>query len=245
MKRKGIIGIGTAIVIAVIAMVSVLLIPQTRSAILSVITPTTCTLSPFDENCGCPEGLSKKEVNGVPFAKYICEGESVVINPDSQSFEEDAIAYAKGRLTEIYPDCNSVSCTNGEASASWTIDFSGNRMILAECRGDYQILWDIYIDLDTSSVERVSCIDYTGIPDNPEMTPEEFKARCEGSIDNQYCNTIFSASESDCSTHEIFPPWSCSTGRQCTKGVGYAYELVDSSWIGCGDWAAKEWAKGG
>ena len=148
--RKGVINpmvalIGIAILILVLS-------PSIRSSVISAITgePEYCMYAPYDENCICPDGERKIYVPWVGVPRWSCENvENLVLDPESPTFEQDAIDFTKAYLNQYCGDiCSDLSC--GDMStciqgippegkdkcieATYGYDESGNRLANIECK---------------------------------------------------------------------------------------------------------------
>ena len=103
MKRKGLTTMALG-VIALIAVITIFAIPDTRGLVLS-IAPMHCDLSPFNENCYCDEGYQKMSLTWIgDIKKNVCEA---VYTSDP---EMEAVQDAKTALLMAFPDCDTIAC---------------------------------------------------------------------------------------------------------------------------------------
>ena len=246
MNKKAIEPITIAIIIGAIILGSIALIPGVANSIGTLFTGEikSCDDTPFDKDCFCEVEFNKGHFDwlGGVGTKYFCEKIELFLDPEDSNFETDALNFAKSKLNELHLGCDTIECSSeiGEVEINTIQETSGNREALLECRGATRIWWGIRIDLEDGNVIRSECINFEEPIEVEGWTREQFKQRCEDTS-SPYCNKVFSASLDQCSTHEIFPASSCLSGSQCTKGVGYAYELTDETWIGCGARATEVW----
>ncbi len=75
---------------------------------------TLCNISPYDPNCICAESYKKISVPSV-IPKWNCEYENLFLDPNSSTFQQDAIEFVKNYLTKYCGDiCSDLSCGGGE-----------------------------------------------------------------------------------------------------------------------------------
>lgn len=76
-----------------------------------IYTPS-CFIDPYNPNCTCPEGYKKVYVPWLGKDRWTCENESaLVLDPDSPTFEQDAVEFAKNYLSTYCGDvCGKITC---------------------------------------------------------------------------------------------------------------------------------------
>lgn len=237
-----------ALIGAVLFFAVLFAIPGLTDSIGALVTgqQVSCNDAPFNPNCYCPEGFNKQPTS--TFGKVYCENNELMFDPTSPTFQDDSLAYAKNYLTENFPTCNSVECPDPAVLlfGGVVILTPEYRSVYFECRSPYSTdYWEFQARLENGVVEKAVCTNIYLPPLTEEEKRAEFKRICEESISNQYCNMIFNATTSLCSTQEVFPSWDCSSSSQCTKGVSYSFESWNQgtllSWNGCGYIAQKSW----
>jgi hypothetical protein len=241
----------TILVVAALLIGGIFIVPGAASSISSIVLniPEKCDVAPFAPNCYCGEGFTKQPLS-TPGKSY-CELADLMFDPLSASFEAETLAYAKTYLLEQFPGCDSLECPAPAILSSNANVVLGpkHRSVYFECRGPFGTdYFEFQARLENGDVEKAICTNIYV----PNLTEEEkraeFKRICDESINNQHCNTIFVSTTQSCSTHEIFPAYSCFEGRTCTKGVGYMFQSWEQGnlpgWTGCGYIAEKEWLEG-
>jgi len=182
-----------------ILLIGVVFFPDLVNSIWTTVTgqEVSCDDAPNNPNCYCTEGFNKIELLG--FYKYYCESENLMFDPQSPTFESDALAFAKAYLYEHYPECDSIECPEpatllSNADLVYTPE---HRAVYFECRNpigkDY---WETQFSLETGNMERVFCNNVEEMPepsDNPSTLIAEsewnniekafFKAKYRFSVD--------------------------------------------------------------
>jgi hypothetical protein len=105
---KGMIPLPLLAVIAVIALI--LIVPGILGSLSSLVgNPLSCENAPYDAKCTCGSGERKISVPWLGVPRWDCENlELLLIDPESPTFEDDAISFTKNYL-EYY--CGSI-CTD-------------------------------------------------------------------------------------------------------------------------------------
>jgi hypothetical protein len=158
------------IVIVIAAVALFMIVPQTRSIVLSAIGPVPCSLAPYDAKCYCDTGFVRRGVWDNPgMYGNVCLPENPVIDYDGVDIDTEALAYAKMELNNRFPGCDTVSCTgsvnndpvNPVVRDAW--DVWGNRLVDVECVGlSGQPYWMITINMGTGDVPYAVCVGTDG-----------------------------------------------------------------------------------
>jgi len=142
--------IAISVFLIVIVSVVVVLSPGLVPSVVSVVTGATesCLTTPYDSKCNCAEGFRKIYVPWMSIPKWSCEElDALLLDPESPTFQEDAIVFVKAYLTEHCGDvCGDIYC--GELceeghpyiceqdlymKAGFGYDKHGRRLVLVEC----------------------------------------------------------------------------------------------------------------
>lgn len=150
-KKKGIAPLYIGIVLAAVVLVGAGLymtdgFTYISSWIGSLEGPKTCDETPYDDNCYCNPDEDKQKS---PFStwghRWYCEQSVLVLDPDSPTFQQDAINYVKAYLSrhsngKCNLECGEI-CTDpfpGAGTqcieASWGQGQTGERLINVECK---------------------------------------------------------------------------------------------------------------
>lgn len=165
MRSKNRKGFAPLVAIGIIALATVVVMAFTpigtsiASAVFNI--PVPCESGRYNPSCICGEGYKKIEI--ISGGGWTCEREDSVLNPESLTYEEEAIAYAKQRLMETFPDCDSIECLgNSEIIATVGQGWDGNRVALVECTDSSQgiTFWTINPDIEDGSFTKAKCVNY-------------------------------------------------------------------------------------
>ncbi|RLB09384.1 MAG: hypothetical protein DRG27_04520 [Deltaproteobacteria bacterium] len=106
-------GISRILLAVVVIGLIVLTVPGAMGSITSFFStePQPCDTAPYNENCICGENERKIYVPWLGIPKWSCENvEQLILDPESPTFEQDAIEFVKAYLSA---NCGDV-CTNLE-----------------------------------------------------------------------------------------------------------------------------------
>ena len=82
--------------------------------------PQVCTETPYNKDCYCFEGYEKLVYErAFRQDRYFCENENKAIDVDVEGWEAEAEIFAEARLLELFPDCTSIYCDQGQQQ--WSI----------------------------------------------------------------------------------------------------------------------------
>ena len=138
--------------IIVVLLIGVIFFPTLIESVWASVSgqASSCEDTPYAENCFCLENERKVDVKWLGVNRWSCENvEQLLIDPESETFEDDAISFTQSYLTEnCGSTCTDLSCgtfcdtttgnpTDGsdnciEAVYGWSS--SGARLVNIECR---------------------------------------------------------------------------------------------------------------
>lgn len=107
------------------------------SIIYAVTDPSLCSDAPYDPECYCLSGYNKREAFDYWWRPniYVCELENMEIDPDSPTFEADALSYMVYQFRVAGCGCD-LSCVgeDEEESIVWgEVASTGARLVNVEC----------------------------------------------------------------------------------------------------------------
>lgn len=190
--------IGGSIILVVV--VALILFPGLFESIGALITGTVnyCYDAPFALNCICPEGTNKQQTS-IPF-KSFCESNELMFDPQSPTFESDALTYAKNYLRANFPNCDSIDCPEPAAlllDADITLT-PEHRAVYFECRNPSgQDYWEILFSIETGNVEKVACTNISITP-IPTETPAVINLISEWNRTDKYYYQATLGFSADC-----------------------------------------------
>ena len=175
-KRKGFVSLLTLLVIGFIT--TTLLVSGVAGIVYGIIiSPKYCNDEPFAENCFCDTEVENKiriwGFSSIYIPKYICESKNLMFDPDSPTFRDDALAYSKQMLLDIYPSCDSTECPSPASlySDAEVVYLSDARAVKFECRSEYGVeYWSTLVGLETGSLYEHQCRDIQA-PLPPQTEP--------------------------------------------------------------------------
>lgn len=126
------------IIIGVIAVAVVLLMPGLAQSLISMITgePLHCSMTPYSTDCLCNSDERKVSVPWGGLPRWYCETlDDLLLDPDSPTFEQDAIDFAGAYLDRHCGSvCTDLSCSSGTIEAVYGWGVEGFRLANIECR---------------------------------------------------------------------------------------------------------------
>lgn len=147
---KGVIGILPLLAIVVIG--ALVVIPGAWQSVYSSLTGASinCEVAPYSDSCSCAEvGQRKISVPWVGIPKWDCENiDKLLIDPESPTFEQDAISFAKNYFDYYCNDvCEDTECgdicqgtpitcgtnTDRYMTAVYGYSSEGERLVNIEC----------------------------------------------------------------------------------------------------------------
>ncbi len=125
---------------------------------IAVTIDKPCTWMPYDDDCVCPEGFLKKQVETSSNDRYYCELENLFYNPQNPNFANAVTEHAKIYLKAMHPDCASSECSPeiGNIEVNIGQAANGDRKAIIECNG-IETWWKVIIDLEDGHVESAQC----------------------------------------------------------------------------------------
>lgn len=177
-KKIGSLALVAIAVVAVFAGIEFVVAPGIISSFFLTFGEANpyCGDAPYNPSCVCNSDENKKGVawNGIQTEtnpmKYYCENVDLLLDPDSPTFEQDALSFANNHLTSNYPECDSINACPVEPEVGVGYTNFGKRFVTVQCReidaGRVLTFWHLYIDIE-EEITSSSCMDLT------EFEPEE------------------------------------------------------------------------
>ena len=213
-QNKTILAIASSLVIIII--VALVFFPGLIESIGAAFSGqvSSCEDTPYAENCICGEGERKVSLTVTGLTRYICEDlEQLLIDPDSPTFESDAIQFSEDYLVrycgfEGENICTNLSCGSLCPSGFPTPGFPENKCI------------DATIEASTTGgrIVRVRCFEVTEW-DTPQgiLTHE------------QTLNAFGSEPNSEITLAKDRVPWSVHFFVESETDIPSAWEVMSQS----------------
>jgi len=191
-----------------VVVVMLLIIPGSLLSTFSILTGNimNCEKTPFDKNCYCESGSRKIYVPFLGVPKWSCENiEQLLIDPESPTFKEDAIGFAKNYLSTYCNDvcgeieCGDMSpCENGlpPLSKDYCIEAvygygsDGNRLANIRCLTKNMAIWEMnfYVESETKTPATTNLLINNNYCYNPQTNKKcTLKEVCEHYDNPEWC----------------------------------------------------------
>ena len=188
------------IVIAVVALIVIGFVMQMTGilgSLESMVTPKPCDEAPYAGNCICASDEDRFAFGWSGLTRYICEPDIKLLDPDTPTFEADAIAHAQSYLNENYADCDMISCDiEGTRIVSVLGQGKDERVALVECVDDVldKTYWRVYVDIYEGNLadagmfeDSAYCVSYVA----PVVGGTEPAELSQGSLDLHHTGDFY------------------------------------------------------